>query len=82
MINPERRKRPQKSRAADYMKGLGWDGAIKQSWRSLPNKATWRVKWAQMVMWHIISSNTGERIVTSLMFARDIIVVKDYYFGG
>ena len=63
------------------MKGLGWDGAIKQRWRSLPNKANWRIKWAQMVMWHIIPSNTGERFVTSL-FARDIIVVKDYYFGG
>ena len=64
------------------MKGLGWGGAIKQRCRSLPNKATWRVEWAQMVMWHIIPSNTGEDIVTSLMFARDIIVVKDYYFGG
>jgi len=35
-----------------------------------------------MEMWHIIPSNTGERIVTLLMFALDIIIVKDYYFGG
>ena len=35
-----------------------------------------------MVMWHRIPSNTGEGIVTSPMFALDIIVAKDYYFGG
>ena len=33
-------------------------------------------------MWRIIPSNTDEFIVTSLMFARDVIVVKEYYFGG